>query len=100
MIFGFINKLSIMNLNPFSKTSRSARLLLALANKDSARTNYGMFLTSSIAPKGSNVNPTVEVLYKDGKKLSIDSSKINVDRLSDMIDSYSRTLKFKDMIQK
>ncbi|WBW71542.1 mitochondrial ribosomal protein subunit L53 [Schizosaccharomyces osmophilus] len=100
MIFGFINKLSITNLNPFSKASRSARLLLALANKDSARSNYGMFLTSSVAPKGSTVNPTIEVLYKDGKKMSIDSSKINVDRLSDMIDSYSRTLKFKDMIQK
>ncbi|EPY53500.1 ribosomal protein subunit l44 [Schizosaccharomyces cryophilus OY26] len=100
MIFGFINKLSITNLNPFSKASRSARLLLTLANKENARSTYGMFLTSNLAPKTSTVNPTVEVLYKDGKKLTIDSSKVNVDRLTDMIDSYSRTLKFKDMIQK
>ncbi|CAG17623.1 mitochondrial ribosomal protein subunit L53 [Schizosaccharomyces pombe] len=100
MIFGYINKLSILNVNPFSKASQSAKLLLAVASKETSNSLYGLNLITSLASKDTNSKPSVEVVYKDGKKLTVDPTKMNIGRLTELIDDYSKTLKFKEMMQK
>lgn len=76
--------------NPFSPSARPARLFLAYLPPD-ARAS-GMSITTTLLPKASTEPPLLQVKFKDGKELNLESEKLGIKGILEEIDRHCRVL--------
>ncbi len=70
------------------------RLLLSLLVKNSARQANATKLSTNLLHQGEGA--TLEVHYKDGKKLEVETSGMRIKQLVEMINSHSKQLELKE----
>ncbi|KAL5614474.1 hypothetical protein BROUX41_004579 [Berkeleyomyces rouxiae] len=83
--------------NPFSTTSRAARLFLSQIPPN-ARAE-GLVIKSTVLPQGSTEKPLLQVKFKDGKIMDLDCVSTNIKGLTEEVDRHSRALQKKADIQ-
>ncbi|KAI5819115.1 39S ribosomal protein L53/MRP-L53-domain-containing protein [Pyronema omphalodes] len=83
-----------ISFNPFTKAGKTARIFASLLPPD-ARMN-GMKITTTVLPRESKVGGLVDVTFKDGHNIKLDTSKMSVNDLVEEMDRHSRGLERKD----
>ncbi|KAK2002271.1 hypothetical protein LX36DRAFT_652486 [Colletotrichum falcatum] len=76
--------------NPFSPTSKSARLFLSFI-PPTARSS-GMAIKTVLLPRTSTEPPSLFVKFKDGKEMKIDCEKMPIKSIIEEVDRHSRGL--------
>ncbi|ORY96512.1 hypothetical protein BCR43DRAFT_491822 [Syncephalastrum racemosum] len=79
-------------LAPFNKASKASRLFLnRLDTNDARKINPTMKISTSFLqdPKAAS---HIAVTYRDGKKLALDSDKLNIDTILEVVNKHARKL--------
>ncbi|KAJ3073425.1 hypothetical protein HDU98_001546 [Podochytrium sp. JEL0797] len=96
-MFAFIDKLAI-NFAPVAKTSRSARAFLYQVTADRHR-DVNPKLVLSVNQSDAVRKPTIEVSYRDKKKLVIESSSLKVADIMKDIQKHAKKLALEEDIK-
>ncbi|KAH0612223.1 uncharacterized protein LAJ45_06521 [Morchella importuna] len=94
MIVRYISNVTIA-FNPFSPRARTARLFMSLLPPD-ARTM--MKVNTKVLPRTSELGGSIHVVFKDGKEVKLDTSKMGITDVVEECDRHSRTLQRKDAL--
>ncbi|KAF8245773.1 hypothetical protein K440DRAFT_554624 [Wilcoxina mikolae CBS 423.85] len=79
-----------ISFNPFVRGGKTARIFASLLPPD-ARAN-GMKISTTVLPRTSKVGGRVEVVFKDGHEIKLDTSKMSIKDLVEEMDRHSRML--------
>lgn len=93
----YLTKCTVKNFNPFCAKSIATRIVVNWFSVHETR-QRGVQLDISFAPKEANVWPELIMTYKDGTSVKINTVDNSAGQLSDLIDRYSKTLRFKEML--
>ncbi|KAL0634460.1 39S ribosomal protein L44, mitochondrial [Maublancomyces gigas] len=94
MIVRYISKVTVA-FNPFSPRARTARLFVSLLPPDARMT---MRINTVVLPRDSEEGGSVHVVFKDGKEVKLDTSKMGISDVVEECDRHSRTLQRKDAL--
>ncbi|ORX58880.1 hypothetical protein DM01DRAFT_1381523 [Hesseltinella vesiculosa] len=95
MLARHINEIKVA-LSPFNLSSKSAKLLLNRINTNEARkANANIKIISHVLndPKAPS---KIDVVYRDGNKLSVDSDQFNIDSLVLLVNKHAKKLEEAD----
>ncbi|KAI9320885.1 hypothetical protein BX666DRAFT_1851842 [Dichotomocladium elegans] len=91
MFLRHINEIKIA-ISPFNKASKASRLLLNRVNTDEARKlNPAIKITTQFL-QDATAPSRVDVTYRDGKTLGLDSDKLNIDNLVELVNKHAKKL--------
>jgi len=88
MITRFITEVSAV-FNPFSPRSKTARLFLSFLPPDARHT---MKVTTKLLPRVSTEPSFVQLKFKDGKQMTLDTEKLGIKGVQEEVDRHSRIL--------
>ncbi|CAI2163721.1 17503_t:CDS:2 [Funneliformis geosporum] len=74
----YINQVDI-KFAPFSQSAKSSRLFLARVMTDKARLANPSATINTTVLSDPNQNPTINIIYRDGKKLTLRPGNKNID---------------------
>ncbi|KAF2281301.1 uncharacterized protein EI97DRAFT_429350 [Westerdykella ornata] len=89
MITRFLTDIRVQ-FNPFSPSSKSARLFLSLLPPN-ARAD-GMKIESKMLPRNSKEPARLGIKFKDGKELNLEVDKMRITEVTEQVDRHSRIL--------
>ncbi|KAL7276043.1 39S ribosomal protein L44, mitochondrial [Rhizina undulata] len=92
MITRYLKNVTV-HFNPFSPRARTARLFMSLLPPDARQS---MRINTKILGQDSKEAGWVEVVFKDGKEIKLDVSKMSIKDLVEEMDRHSRMLKRQD----
>ncbi|CAG8440334.1 7642_t:CDS:2 [Funneliformis caledonium] len=88
----YINQVDI-KFAPFSPSAKSSRLFLARVMTDKARlANPGATINTTVL-SDPNQDPTINIIYRDGKKLTLRPGNKNIDEVLYVVNKHLRRLK-------
>ncbi|KAI7903627.1 uncharacterized protein BX663DRAFT_507133 [Cokeromyces recurvatus] len=86
-----INEIKVI-LAPFNAASKSSRLFLNQINTNSARKlNPTIKINTTVLPN-SNASSKIEVTYRDGQKITLDSDKMKIDNILQAVNKHAKKL--------
>jgi len=88
----YINKVDI-KFAPFSPSAKSSRLFLARIMTDKARLVNPNAIINTTVLSHPNEDPTIDIIYRDGKKLHLRSGNKSVDDVLYIVNKHLRKLK-------
>ncbi|KFY39523.1 hypothetical protein V494_03956 [Pseudogymnoascus sp. VKM F-4513 (FW-928)] len=88
MITRYLTEISTA-FNPFSPRAKTARLFLSFLPGNARAT---MKITTKVLPKTSREKSFVQVKFKDGKEMRLDSEKLGIKGVMEELDRHSRIL--------
>jgi len=83
-----------ISFNPFVRGGRTARIFASLLPPDARAT--GVKVTTTVLPRDSKVGGRVEVVFKDGKEVKLDTTKMTIADVVEQMDRHSRGLERAD----
>ncbi|KAL1927183.1 hypothetical protein VTP01DRAFT_5146 [Rhizomucor pusillus] len=91
MLVRHINEIKVV-LSPFNAASKSSRLFLNRVSTDKSRkANPNLKLVTNILTD-TKAPSRIDVTYRDGKKLGLESDKLKIDNILDLINKHARKL--------
>ncbi|CAI2161667.1 14030_t:CDS:2 [Funneliformis geosporum] len=88
----YINQVDI-KFAPFSQSAKSSRLFLARVMTDKARLANPSATINTTVLSDPNQNPTINIIYRDGKKLTLRPGNKNIDEVLYVVNKHLRRLK-------
>ncbi|OTB03089.1 hypothetical protein M426DRAFT_12913 [Hypoxylon sp. CI-4A] len=89
MITRFITEVNT-KFNPFSKRSIATRLFLSSLPPNARQT--GMQIHNTVLPRASRSTPVLQIKFKDGKEMQLDTEKLGIKGIIEEVDRHSRAL--------
>ncbi|KAI8369282.1 uncharacterized protein BYT42DRAFT_103289 [Radiomyces spectabilis] len=91
MLVRHINEIKVA-LSPYNVASKSSRLFLNRVNTNEARKmNPTLKITTDILPDPKAASH-IQVVYRDGKKLALDSDKLKIGHLLQAVNKHAKKL--------
>ncbi|KAI8341384.1 hypothetical protein BC941DRAFT_449811 [Chlamydoabsidia padenii] len=91
MFMRHINEVKIA-MSPFNASSKSTRLLLSRINTNEARKlNPAIKIITTIL-NDTKAPSQVDIMYRDGNKLSVKPNQMNIDTLMQTVNKHSKRL--------
>ncbi|KAH8657641.1 mitochondrial ribosomal protein L44 [Tricladium varicosporioides] len=88
MITRFITEVSTV-FNPFSPKAKTARLFLSFLPPDARQT---MKVSTKLLPRISKDPSFVQLKFRDGKEMKLDTEKLGIKGVMEEVDRHSRIL--------
>ncbi|KAE8447637.1 hypothetical protein EG329_010608 [Mollisiaceae sp. DMI_Dod_QoI] len=89
MITKFMTEVTTV-FNPFSPKAKTARLFLSFLPPNSRQN--GMKISTRLLPRASKEPSFVELKFKDGKEMKLDTEKLGIKGVTEEVDRHSRIL--------
>ncbi|KAG2220411.1 hypothetical protein INT45_000636 [Circinella minor] len=91
MLMRQINNVKV-SLSPFNKASKASRLFLNRVNTDEARrANPALKITATML-NDVQAPSRIDVVYRDGKTLGLDSDKLKIDNIVELVNKHAKKL--------
>ncbi|RUP46008.1 hypothetical protein BC936DRAFT_147463 [Jimgerdemannia flammicorona] len=91
MLMKHINEVKV-TLAPFSITAKSSRLFLARIMTDKARIANPALKVSTTILSDVDAKPSINVTYRDGKKLEVQAGEMNIDSVIMIVNKHAKKL--------
>ncbi|KAI9496286.1 hypothetical protein BDB00DRAFT_758817 [Zychaea mexicana] len=91
MLMRHINDIKV-SLSPFNTASKASRLFLNRVNTNEARKlNPALKITTTIL-SDAQAPSRIDVVYRDGKKLGLDTDKLKIDNIVELVNKHAKKL--------
>ncbi|CDH52755.1 hypothetical protein RO3G_02175 [Lichtheimia corymbifera JMRC:FSU:9682] len=79
-------------LAPFNKASKASRLFLNRVNTDETRKINPAIKISTQFLQDAKAPSRIDVVYRDGKKMGLETDKMNIDSLMELVNKHAKKL--------